>query len=489
MIADRFEKELGELLESGDPTPRPQAGARQRAIGAMRRAAVAAPARPLLQRILGKGERKMRRLAYAVAFLVLMGAAAAGVFTRSEPVDGRALLISAAEAMEQARTIHTREHGSELTPEGFRMSRDSIELWCSPQGLRSNTHDPQGNLVAASVYNAELGMAWSYYRGDTSWFPEGIVQVYHATPGEMAASIELRLDLYLNQILDLDQERAWGNAVTVREGERDGRAVTIVNVMVRDSSGATVQTNEYEIDPTTGRFLRQRAFGADSDGRPPLWSREILDYGSPVPASLFEFESPPGAIEIEGYVSRHPSYVGVVLPNALFMSGLALESTETWHASAFAGGISTGPHLAIDGDKTTAWTGRGEHHLQEPGMWFQLDFEEPVSASRLTVHHAEDFALGPFDPPTAPEDEPRTTRGGMVGGPQYRVGTDWPRGLQVSITTDGESWEDVPTGLTASDHPTGALFGSARLIQGVRLTLTESSDEAPWSITEVQLYE
>ncbi len=477
-MLEPFEEELGALLDTAHPSPALSEGWQDRALTRM--AAVTRGA--------NRREKKMRRFAYAVAFLVLMGAAAAGVFTRSRPVDGRALLISAAQAMEQARTIHIRGLGSKLTPEGFRMSEDWHELWCSPQGSRSLTHDPQGNLTAASVYNAELGMAWSYYRGDTSWFPEGIVQVYHATPSEIAASIELKLDMYLNPEIDLDQEEAWGNAVVVREGERDGRAVTIVKVMVRDSSGATILTKEYEIDPATGRFLRLGALGADSDGRPPLWFREILDYGSPMPASLFEFESPPGAIEIEGYVSRHPSYVGVVLPNALFMSGLALESTDTSHATAFASSGSA-TQLAVDGDKTTAWTGRGEHHLQEPGMWFQLDFEEPVSASRLTVHHTEDFALGPFEPPAPPEDEPRTTAGGMVGGPLYTAGADWPRGLQVAITTDGRTWEDVPTGLTASDHPAGALFGTAREIVGILLTLTESSDEAPWRITEIRLYE
>jgi hypothetical protein len=484
MMDDRCENELGELLESGDPVRPPRAGARSRALGAMQRSAPQGPADSLLDRILGKGEKKMRRFAYAVAFLVLMGAAA-GVFTRSRPVDGRALLISAAQAMEEAQTIHLRGQGSRWTPEGHRMSEGWHEVWCSPQGSRKNYYDAEGNLENVWARDAESGMAW-HYSAHTRWFPEGIVTVYHATPSEMAASVAFELDLYLRPDLDFAQEEAWGNAVTVSEGERDGRAVTIVEVIVRNSAGETYLTKEYEIDPATGRLLSSRAYGADSEGRPPLWRREILDYGAPVPTSLFEFESPPGPIEIEGYITRHSS--GITLPNAYFMIGLALEPTDTYHATPFAGSGSA-PQLAIDGDKTTAWTGRGKHHLQEPGMWFQVDFEEPVSASRLTVHHAEDPGLGPLEPPAPPENGPRTTGGGMGGGSQYSAGADWPRGLQVSITTDGRTWEDVPTGVTSSDLPTGALFGSAREIVGVLLTLTESSDEAPWSITEIRLYE
>jgi hypothetical protein len=157
-------------------------------------------------------------------------------------------------------------------------------------------------------------------------------------------------------------------------------------------------------------------------------------------------------------------------------------------ASAFASSDSTEPKLAIDGDKTTRWTGRGKRHLQEPGMWFQLNFQTPVSASRMTVHHSEDRALGPSVPSESPEGAPRTTGTGMSSGPQYTAGSNWPRGLQISISIDGRTWEEVPTGPAAPDRAACAFFGSPRPIVGVRLTLTESTDEAPWSINEIRLY-
>ena len=162
MMDDRCERELGELLESGDPVRPPGAGARARAVHAMQRSAAQAPADSLLDRILGKGEKKMKRFAYAVALLVLMGAAAAGVFTRSEPADGQALLISVAEAMAEAETVHLRGHGSKGSPEGSVMSENSYEEWWSPHGLRRETRDPEGQLLGVQVHNVESGLVWYY---------------------------------------------------------------------------------------------------------------------------------------------------------------------------------------------------------------------------------------------------------------------------------------------------------------------------------------
>lgn len=431
--------------------------------------------------------RPMKRLAFVAAFLIAIGLVIGGVLIKPDRPDGRSLLISAAQAMGELDTIHMRGHGSKATPEGTRISEDSFEEWCSPEGSRMNFYDPEGNLRHAWVLNVGLGMAW-YYDRDMPWFHQGVVTVYYATPEEVAASVARRPERYLEPELELAQEEEWGNAVTVRQEQRDGRTLTIVQVEVRDSSGDTILTKEFEIRPATGYLVSSRAYGADSDGRPLLGFRDVLDHGAPIPSSLFEFTPPAGVIEIEGYVNRHPS--GIVLPNAYFMTGYELECTEAWHASAFASSGSTRPQSAIDGDKRTRWTGRGEHHLQEPGMWFQLNFDEPVSASRITVHHGEDYGLGPFEPPSeSAEEVPRTTGGGMSSGPSYAIGTDSPRGLQVSVTSNGRTWEDVPTGPAAGDRPACALFGAPRQITGVRLILTDSSDEAPWSITEIRLYE
>jgi hypothetical protein len=489
MTDDLWERELAELLEWGEPVRPLGAGARPRAVAAMQRSVAQPAADSLLDRILGKGEKKMRRFAYAVAVLVLVGAAAAGVFTRSDPVDGRALLIGAAEAMAEAETVHLWGHGSKGSPEGTVMSEDSYERWYAPQGSRTNSYDPEGNLKAAWVFNAELGLAWYYSSADTHWFADPIVQIYRTTPREMADSLEGKLERYVSPELAFAQEKAWGNAVTVREEERDGKTVTIVEVIVRDDAGATFVTKVSEIDPATGYLMSSHTYGPEMLGSPPLGFFEVLDYGSPPPAGLFEFETPPGAIEIEGLVVRHPS--GIDLPNTLFFRP-KVPARDDWRAFASPGSGSSDPQFAIDGDSATAWTGRGKHHLQEPGMWIQVDFGTPVSASRLTVHHAADPILGPSQTAPPADDAPRTGGAGgagMMADRFYADGSGYPRGLQVSVTADGKTWEDVPTGLTRSDLPTGALFGPAREIVGIRLTLTESSDEAPWTITEIRLYE
>lgn len=428
----------------------------------------------------------MKRLAFAGVFLIIAGLLAGGLLTKAKPPDGRSLLISAAQAMEMAETIHMQGQGSKGTPEGTRLDEDSFEEWCSPEGSRMDIYDPQGNLKYAWVHNVALGIVW-YYDANMPWFPQGVVTVYHATPEEVAALVGRQRERYVQPELDFAREQQWGNTVTVHEGQRNGRTLTVVQVKVENSSGETMLTKEFEIDPATGYLLSSRAYGADSDGKLLLGFRDVLEHGAPIPSSFFEFDPPAGVIEIEGRVARYD--FGIDLPNAYF-AGYELEGAGTWHASASASSESTRPGFAIDGDRKTRWTGRGEHHLQEPGMWFQLNFDEPVSASRITVHHGEDYGLGPFEPPSeSAEEVPRTTGGGMSSGPSYAIGTDSPRGLQVSVTSNGRTWEDVPTGPAAGDRPACALFGAPRQITGVRLILTDSSDEAPWSITEIRLYE
>jgi len=440
-----------------------------------------------------------RRLAYAMGFLAAMVFVAAGVSIRSQPVDGQALLISVAEAMAEAETVHLWGHHSKGSPEGSVMSENSYEEWWSPHGMRSETRDPQGKLLGVRVHNVESGMVWYYSNltGSSEWFAEPIVTVYRAKPVEVATTLEVRRERMLEPQLRFAEEKAYGNEVVVREKERDGKAVTIAELTRRDDAGAVFLKTVYEIDPATNRLLSAHTSGPDCLGNPPLSFFEVLDYGSSFPASMFEFEIPAGAVVMDGNVQHYGDNI-IVLPSGLlgFSEWCWLPTRDDWRACASPESGSSDPRAIVDGDRMTGWTGRGRHHLQERGMWVQVDFGSPVSASMLTVHHAPDPVLGcGAEPEVAARsgDAPKT-RGAIGGGAGppvgqfYMDGAGWPRGLQVSITSDGESWEDVPTGLTRSHRPTGAVFGSIRQIQGIRLTLTESSDEASWSITEIRLH-
>ena len=95
MMPDRFDQKLAHLLEASEPESELWPGWEARVTAAVSAAG-----------LVGKERKPMRRFAYAVAFLLVMGLAAAGVFTRFRQPDPKALLISAAEAMETAKTVH-----------------------------------------------------------------------------------------------------------------------------------------------------------------------------------------------------------------------------------------------------------------------------------------------------------------------------------------------------------------------------------------------
>ena len=91
-------------------------------------------------------------------------------------------------------------------------------------------------------------------------------------------------------------------------------------------------------------------------------------------------------------------------------------------------------------------------------MWFQIDLARPIRLTAMTV--------------------------------QPGVGPDWPRKLQVSATSDRKHWRNVYTGQASATQPAFAYLGSSRqaaAITSVRLTLRETSDAAPWKITEIWL--
>jgi len=135
-------------------------------------------------------------------------------------------------------------------------------------------------------------------------------------------------------------------------------------------------------------------------------------------------------------------------------------------------------------------------------MWFEVRFDAPVSAHKLLVHSywdelAEWAGLAALEAVPATDARAGDTSahsgagGGMAGEPDTdvsRVGTGCPLGAQVSITTDGATWEDVLTGQATAEMPIYANFGRIREILGIRITLTQTTDEEPWSIAEINLF-
>jgi hypothetical protein len=146
-MLEPFEENLGELLETARPAPALSEGWQARAIARMAAAA-------------GEADRKetvpMRRLAYAMVFVLVIGLAA-GVFTRTRTPSGKSLLIGVAQAMEAARSIHVIAHGNRAdstSPSGMRFDPEPDEMWESVDDHGVVRRDLQGGVLLSAHLGA-----------------------------------------------------------------------------------------------------------------------------------------------------------------------------------------------------------------------------------------------------------------------------------------------------------------------------------------------
>jgi hypothetical protein len=138
--------------------------------------------------------------------------------------------------------------------------------------------------------------------------------------------------------------------------------------------------------------------------------------------------------------------------------GRSFFSPKSWKATAWPNGGEAS--LAVDGDPATRWTsGKG----QEPGMFFQVDLGSPQRMEGVSI---------------------------FLGGALY----DYPRGLQIQVSSDGKAWREVKTRVRSA-----YAFVQGRLLKKVdyrfaeeegrllRLVQTGTDPQCWWSIYELDL--
>jgi hypothetical protein len=414
-----------------------------------------------------KERRPMRRLAYALSFAIVVGLVAGGLTLKPDRPDGRALLMSAAEAMAEVKTIYVRGRATvgagDDAPWG-KIDDGYYEAWYSPAGTRHDSYDAHGNLGHSSVDDVASGVAWSCSPRPSPWFPDGVVTTYRVGTEHLALMTEHARESYLQAELRFAREPEEHPVLSTRTALWNGRRVTVVEQDIGADARGPQGTWEWYLDPSTGRLLGMNRYGPESHGKPLTGSTEVVEYGIDIPSSIFELDPPPGAAVLEDDFEIQGQGCCFDGP-ASFNSTWKLTPTDSWHVSASGNTWPTKPQFAVDGDPQTRWTARGRYRLQEPGMWFQLDFDTPVGVAKLLVNHGPWGFFGPDEPAEG-----------------------WPRGLKISATYDGVTWEDVYTGAASPDMSAYGHLGASPEILGLRFELTEYSDEEPWTISEIELY-
>ncbi len=382
-----------------------------------------------------------RQLAYALGFLVVIGLAAAGVFTHSRP-NHKGPLISVAQAMEKAaraETIHAVGHGASDDDKGQPIPGGKVETWISPTAFRQDVYTPDGSTWQSTVVDAAKGEK-RLYLSPTSWYPKGLVYVSPLGKETAEESLAPSREVFLDGLrTDCDA----GPAHLLREETRDGQRVQVFEVL-----GKYGGRMELEIAADTGYLLASQSYWPQGDGGKLIGGIEKVEYNLPLSPENFTPSRFPEAVVLEAVGGQGPGgYSGANL----------LKPSSTWHLSSSVGGNLA---AAIDGDPKTVWSsGRS----QRAGTWFQLTFDQPTPVYQVIADSAQ------------PVNKPGE-------GSQA-----WPRGSRVTYTCDGRTWQDAYTGQASEQiRSVWGYLNGLKQVKALRITLSADDDQS-WSISELHL--
>jgi hypothetical protein len=291
MKNEEFDIRFAQALEQSLPPFSPQVKAR--AVEGM--AAVAT-------RASRKETRPMRRLAYVMAFLLVIALVAAGAFTRSRPPNGKALLISAAQAMESARSVRLVGHGcigDKTSPSGMKMMP---EQWDSTWSFSASERrmerriewrkgGPQRNSTGGRPVHRTWGIdldenkLWSYDSRTGICYTADITAVASlaAVVVRSAAKREEK-KLPAMPIPDLD----WlvDRHESVRMETRGGREIAVITYTGTNTltSPPLAERHVFEVDTATNHLLgRKRYVRAEGSEEQLIETIDLVEYDVPVP--------------------------------------------------------------------------------------------------------------------------------------------------------------------------------------------------------------
>jgi len=236
----------------------------------------------------------MRRLAYAVAFLLVIGLAAAGVFTRSRPPDGKALLISAAQAMEEARSVHVFGHGNvpdATSPSGMRLDPEQTELWDSVGEWGTARRDVDHGNMSTWGIDLDKREEW-YYHSDA-----GILYVADLTPvlSQATAVVRAKAEEGLHSEAARVPKYLRDIHESVQVETRDGRRIAVItytgmNELAPDALGRELaERYVFEVDMATNHLLSSKRYvRAEGSEEQLLETTDRVEYDVPIPTDIPE---------------------------------------------------------------------------------------------------------------------------------------------------------------------------------------------------------
>ena len=246
----------------------------------------------------------MRRIAFAgVALLVVAIGAAVMIPGRGHKADARSILIAAAQAMEEAETVHLAGRGAaatEDTPSGLRMTPQRFDGWLSSRKAHLRVEEPDRKLGVIVVLDADA-LRWWLYDADKE---KKTLYVADLTPiasrvGEALSSVtEMLYALAAPARIREEVAVAYPDArESATTQTRDGRKLVVITITatIKRSPRRVTSRWVFEVDAESKHLLTVRQY-AQAEGSPEELVTDVdtIEYDVPFPAGPEEMGLPKG---------------------------------------------------------------------------------------------------------------------------------------------------------------------------------------------------
>ena len=255
-----------------------------------------------------KGDRRMRRIAFAgVALLVVAIGAAVMIPGRGHKADARTILIAAAQAMEEAETVYAAVRGTEDAkdrPSGMKLSAGTMLSWVGPRAMYGHHVTPDGKLTVAIMMNLDSRELSVYDDDKHIRYVADFAPIAPKAPEFMARVLDtLRWAAISGKIKQVFEAAGLQDVKeSVASELRDGRKVNVVTVegVLKTQPQRVSDRWVFEVDAATNHMLTARRYvQAEGGAEELILSVDKVQYDVPPPAQLSAFEIPEGTKTVQ----------------------------------------------------------------------------------------------------------------------------------------------------------------------------------------------
>ena len=247
----------------------------------------------------------MKRVVFASVAMLAIAIAAVLVIPRvGHKPDARSILIAAAQAAEQAKSVYIVGHGtadSKDTPSGMGMQPGQFKAWLGmgdQTAMYFRDAMPDGRLVSVASLDPRAG-TWSVYDAakQTQYLADLSPIAAKAAQVVTKAAQLFRDTMLTGAIMEMERNRFPDTKMSSSTGTRNDRKTTVVTLTftARTSPKRVTQRIVFEIDADTNRLMTMRQY-AQAEGSPEelVGDIEKVEYDVPVPAELGALTAPGG---------------------------------------------------------------------------------------------------------------------------------------------------------------------------------------------------